>query len=171
MTIIVEFRTFLNLFDFQKFHIGRNARMLASQSVHRTIATEELPNICLFYRALFEVILKRSGQTKHLPYAQVGKIKKYENFADYARKCLKRIDVDMHLDDNDLNAVFIEFDYQRQLLNLFYLIRMTLAPVLETVILLDRLLYLKENCIERSYIVKLFDSIVSPRCYGIVALK
>lgn len=77
----------------------------------------------------------------------------------------------MDLDENDLNAVLSEFDYQRQLLNLFYLTRMTLAPVLETVILLDRLLYLKENGIERSYIVKLFDSVVSPRCYGIVALK
>lgn len=143
--------------------------MLASQSVYRTIYAKELPNLCLFYRSLFEVLI--CGKIQDQKYAQVGKIKKIKNFPDYFRKCLKRIDIEMDIDDNDLNILYNKYDYERQLLNLFYLIRMTLAPVIETIILLDRLLYLKENSIDKSYIVKLFDSVVSPRCYGLVALK
>lgn len=143
--------------------------MLASQSVCRTIYSKELPNICLFYRSLFEVLV--SDKLQDQKYAQVGKIKKVENFPDYFRKCIKRIDIKMDIDDNELNLLLAKYDYERQLLNLFYLIRMTLAPVIETVILIDRFLYLKENSIDKSFVVKLFDSVVSPRCYGIVALK
>lgn len=153
----------------QKFHLGRNARMLASQSIYRTINAKELPNVCLFYRALFEMII--SDKLIDQPYAQVGKIKKFENFPDYIQKCAKRIDIELDLNENDLNLLYGKYNYDRQLLNLFYLIRMTLAPIIETIIILDRLLYLKENSIEKSFIVKLFDSVVSPRCYGIVAMK
>jgi len=38
-------------------------------------------------------------------------------------------------------------------------------------ILLDRLLYLKELGYERSYLIDLFDPVISPRHFAIVSIK
>lgn len=53
----------------------------------------------------------------------------------------------------------------------FYQFRALFSLLIESIILTDRLLFLKENKIENSSIVKLFDSTVSPRSYAIVAIK
>uniref|UniRef100_A0A0E9SKU8 Uncharacterized protein n=1 Tax=Anguilla anguilla TaxID=7936 RepID=A0A0E9SKU8_ANGAN len=54
----------------------------------------------------------------------------------------------------------------------FNMLKVSLAPCIEALILLDRLCYLKEQentCF--SAVVPLFDPLMSPRCYGILALK
>jgi hypothetical protein len=57
-------------------------------------------------------------------------------------------------------------------LNCFYQLRALLAPVVESVILLDRLLFMLEHPDTRSAsLVKLFDPVTSPRCYALVATK
>ncbi|KOB76262.1 Uncharacterized protein OBRU01_05389 [Operophtera brumata] len=60
-----------------------------------------------------------------------------------------------------------EFHWKR--LVLFYLVKLCLAQVVESVILLDRIVYLYENDFNNVYLVKLFDPVLSPRCHSIVA--
>jgi len=57
-------------------------------------------------------------------------------------------------------------------LNCFYQLRALLAPVVESVVLLDRLLFIREQPdTESARLVKLFDPVTSPRCYALVATK
>lgn len=145
--------------------------MLASQSLSRTIAGNELPNQKLFYRSLLEMLIVRQN-IKLKNSIQVGRMKKCNNFVDYIKQCTKRTNLSLdNTSENELHDLFEARQHDGDLLNLFYLIRMTFAPILETIILLDRLLYLKEQGINQSFIVKLFDPVVSPRCYAIVAIK
>lgn len=156
----------------QEFSLGRNARMLASQSIERTIANrsmEPLSKKSLFYRAVLEIILQKYRTDDKS--VQCGKIKKFQTFSDYVRQCLQRTNLTLNMNDAQLEEFLINHDHHEQYLNLFYLIRMTFAPVLESIILLDRLLFLHEKRIRNVFLVKMFESIVSPRCYGIVALK
>lgn len=145
--------------------------MLGAQSIHRTRSNKDLPNATLFYRAMFETLVaKRHPDSKNC--IQVGRIKNATNFIDYVRMCSKRTQLNLDaVSDAELVALEEAFEHQRLQLNLFYLLRMTFAPVIETLILLDRLLYLRENGISNSFLVKLFDPIVSPRCFGVVAVK
>lgn len=62
-------------------------------------------------------------------------------------------------------------DCQWKKMVLFYLIRLCLAQVIESLILLDRLLFLRENGYNNVFLVKLFDPVLSPRCHCIVAVK
>ena len=50
-------------------------------------------------------------------------------------------------------------------------LRLMLAPLWEAVVLLDRLLYLREHGYAESALVPLFDPTLSPRSYGLVVLK
>ena len=153
----------------QTIKMGRNARMLAAQSIHRTVANRDISVKSLYYRALLEMIIMEKFPNLQ-NCVQVGKIKKHNNFQDYLQKCDDKLKI-------GLDQLWCHVNYEQiyakdeQFLKLFYLIRMNFAPVLETLILLDRLLYLKENNFEKSFILGLFDPVVSPRCYGIVSIR
>ncbi|XP_071622062.1 probable methyltransferase-like protein 25 isoform X2 [Heliangelus exortis] len=127
---------------------GRNARMSACLALERVAVGQMLPTESLFYRAVLQVIIEEIyGVTKSDQH--VGKtFSKSSSFVDYARKSLKKLE----LDDSKLKVV--------------------LAPCIEALILLDRLCYLKEqDNIAWSGLVKLFDPVKSPRCYAVIALK
>lgn len=150
--------------------IGRNARMIANQSVDRILNKETLPNVTISYRALLQVILEK--YCKQLPNKTVGKFRKTpKNFLDYCRIAINRLEADIDITDEEIQNLYIEHSQQLNELNVFYLLRCKLSPVIESLILLDRLLYLQEQGYINSYIVQLFNPVVSPRCYGIVALK
>lgn len=154
----------------QQFSLGRNARMLAAQSLDRTVATADLPNVSLFYRALLEtLIVQHNAELKNC--VQVGRTKKVTTFSEYVTKCAKKTSLNMDMVNEDLEALLRQHEHDRKRMDLFYLIRMTFAPILESTILLDRLLYLKEMGMENAFLVNLFDPVVSPRCYAIVAVK
>nr|XP_047127118.1 probable methyltransferase-like protein 25 isoform X2 [Hydra vulgaris] len=53
----------------------------------------------------------------------------------------------------------------------YHMVRMQLAPSIEKLILLDRLLYLIEKGFTKSGIVRLFSPVISPRCYAIISLR
>ncbi|XP_001809803.1 probable methyltransferase-like protein 25 [Tribolium castaneum] len=152
------------------FVLGRSARMIANQSVERVLQEGELPNITIFYRAILQVLLEEF--CTDLPTKHVGKFRKVPvNFLDYVRLALKRIDVTLDLTDNEVGAIFSRYEKRLNELNVFYLLRCKLSPVVESLILLDRLLFLQEQGFENSFLVQFFDPVVSPRCYGIVAVK
>lgn len=157
------------------YALGRNARMLAVQPFHRVIEEMELPHDNLFYRALLEVlIVKYHPQYKNAIH--VGRIKKCHTFVEYVRKCSKRIDLLNfdHLTDDEINETYNNYVHHSDYQNIFYMIRLSLAPIIEAIILLDRFLYLKEQNENEKVsvcLVKFFNPILSPRCYGIVAIK
>lgn len=150
------------------FYLGRNARNLAAESIERSAFNRENPNDKLGYRAMLEIVLL---QLEADVSKQVGKLK-CSDFVDYARKALRRLDVDgSGISEEFLKDLESKFHVELEQLKVFYLYRMTYAPILEGVILLDRLLFLKESGYENSFLVKLFDPVVSPRCYSILAFK
>lgn len=161
----------------QRCAIGRNARMLASQSLDRTVDARELPGRSLFYRALLEVLIaERRPELRNC--VQVGRMKGVDAlpFGAYVARCAKRLGADaLPVDVAEVErreaALMVEYALEQRRMELFYLVRQTFAPVLETVILLDRLLYLRECGVSEAYLVQLFDPVVSPRSVAVVALK
>lgn len=153
----------------RKFRLGRFARMLACQSIDRILHKKELPSKTLFYRAILQVFMRNHqlNATKH-----VGRFRKEpENFENYAYEALKYLGFNNFANSEQLVELYVTFEKRHSELNVFYLMRCLLAPVIESVLLLDRLLFLYENGHEHAFLVKLFDPVISPRCYGIVALK
>ncbi|XP_019866285.2 probable methyltransferase-like protein 25 [Aethina tumida] len=154
----------------KRFKLGRNARMVAAQSVDRIFYYKELPSSSIFYRALLEIMMK----TMHpnIKLKDVGRFRKPAvDFLDYYKKALKRLNLEIDMEDKVINDFFDTHKHRVHELNVFYLIRCMLAPVIENLILLDRLLYLLESGHSKSFLVQLFDPVVSPRCYGIIAIK
>lgn len=157
-----------------KTQLGRNARMLACQSVHRIIDRKELPSDHLFFRALLELLIKRK-RPEYLDHIEVGRMKQCPTFVEYVRKATKRNPVlDFHgISDDELNELHEEFRNDERFLDVYHLMRVSVAAIVENIIMLDRFLYLKEQETndDRSYLVRFFDPVISPRCYGLVAMK
>uniref|UniRef100_A0A1Q3FJP5 Putative rrna adenine n-6-methyltransferase n=1 Tax=Culex tarsalis TaxID=7177 RepID=A0A1Q3FJP5_CULTA len=153
------------------FSLGRNARNLAAESIERSAWNRENPSDKLGYRAMLQIVLKELGVAR--VDRQVGKLK-CDGFVDYVRKALKRLGVadgGELVTEQYLEGLEKKYEVELEQLKVFYLYRMTYAPIVEGLILLDRLMFLKECGYENSYLVKLFDPVVSPRCYSIVAFK
>lgn len=145
--------------------------MLASQSIHRTKSQKDLPQSTLFYRAMLETLIAKRYPS-YENSIQVGRSKNTKDFIEYVRSVRSKTDINFDsISDEELITLEESFEEHRLQINLFYLLRMTFAPVIETLILLDRLLYLREQKISNSFLVKLFDPIVSPRCFAVVAVK
>uniref|UniRef100_A0A182K196 Methyltranfer_dom domain-containing protein n=1 Tax=Anopheles christyi TaxID=43041 RepID=A0A182K196_9DIPT len=153
----------------RQFFLGRNARNLASESIERACTNRENPNDKLGYRALLQVVMLEFGEKKS---HQVGRFK-CNGFVNYVHKSVRRLALEERVTITDESLRELEERYKVELeqLKVFYLIRQQFAPVVETLILLDRLLYLRECGYDRSFLVKLFEPVVSPRCYALIALK
>ncbi|KAB0377700.1 hypothetical protein FD755_009278 [Muntiacus reevesi] len=104
----------------------------------------------------------------------VGKIySKSSSFPDYVRKSLKKLGLDeSKLPEKIIMDYYEKYKPRMNELEAFNMLKVVLAPCIETLILLDRLCYLKEqDDIMWSALVRLFDPVKSPRCYAIIALK
>lgn len=94
-------------------------------------------------------------------------------FEEYARSALERLNLPP-APASMLKSVWIEVAPHQDLVGPFYALRAVLAPVIESYILLDRLLYLKEQAevfggSMTAELVPLFDPAISPRNMAIVA--
>ncbi|XP_055972353.1 probable methyltransferase-like protein 25 isoform X2 [Sorex fumeus] len=157
----------------EKWCCGRNARMSACLALERVAVGQGLPTESLFYRAVLQDIIKDCyGITKCDRH--VGKIySKSSSFPDYVRKSLKKLGLDeSKLPEKIIMNYYEKYKPRMNELEAFNMLKVVLAPCIETLILLDRLCYLKEQeDIAWSALVKLFDPVKSPRCYAVVALK
>uniref|UniRef100_A0A8C3WNU8 Methyltransferase like 25 n=1 Tax=Catagonus wagneri TaxID=51154 RepID=A0A8C3WNU8_9CETA len=157
----------------EKWCCGRNARMSACLALERIAVGQGLPTESLFYRAVLQDIIKDCyGITKCDRH--VGKIySKSSSFLDYVRKSLKKLGLDeSKLPEKVIMDYYEKYKPRMNELEAFNMLKVVLAPCIETLILLDRLCYLKEqDDIAWSALVKLFDPVKSPRCYAIIALK
>ncbi|XP_059045111.1 probable methyltransferase-like protein 25 [Achroia grisella] len=159
----------------RNYNLGRNARMLAAQSIDRVVYQRQLPSKSLLYRALLEVVIKKYLPNVPLPDGKLKRItpNKYNDFREYIKIAdsvlkIKLFDIlpECHLTDIEENL-----DSLWEKVVLFYLLRLCLAQVIESVILLDRILYLYESGFDKVFLVKLFDPVLSPRCHSIVAVR
>ena len=94
-------------------------------------------------------------------------------FEDYVKKAFKKLDIQLCMTDDEIRDIYLEFGSRhRNDLNSFYQLRTLFGPLIEGLILLDRTVYLLEQPeVSEACLVTLFDAVVSPRCYGIIAMK
>ncbi|XP_048214645.1 probable methyltransferase-like protein 25 isoform X2 [Perognathus longimembris pacificus] len=157
----------------ERWCCGRNARMSACLALERVAVGQGLPTESLFYRAVLQDIIKDCfGITKCDQH--IGKIySKCSSFLDYVRKSLRKLGLDeSKLPEKIIMEYYDKYKPRMNELEAFNMLKVVLAPCIETLFLLDRLCYLKEQeDIAWSTLVKLFDPVTSPRCYAVIALK
>uniref|UniRef100_A0A3Q0R7T3 Methyltransferase like 25 n=1 Tax=Amphilophus citrinellus TaxID=61819 RepID=A0A3Q0R7T3_AMPCI len=147
----------------QSCFCSRNARMSAC-----LIQMESL-----FYRAVLHVIL-RDHYSSYKSEKRVGNVySKAKSFVDYVRRALRRLELDeSKLSDSDIQDYHNTYRVRMDEMHAFNMLKVTLAPCIEGLILLDRLCYLKEQeDVSFSALVQLFDPLLSPRCYAVIGLK
>lgn len=120
------------------------------------------------YRALLETFIRDTKPD--LRRAGIQTIKKAHllPFTEYARLGLVRVGLppDLPLDPERVEALL----EQQGRVVVYFSLSLLLAPVVESLVLLDRIIYLQENGVE-SRLVPLFDPNFSPRNFVLVAVK
>lgn len=157
-----------------KFPLSRNARMLAAYSVDRVFCNPDLSNVMkIFYRALLEKLL---GETHpEVKISNLGPIKA-TSFAEYVlnvQQMRPELFQERTIDGSVAAEYFKEHEERWKEMIVFYLFRMSFAPVIEAVLVLDKIMYLLEGArqVNELKLIKLFDPVVSPRCFLIQANK
>uniref|UniRef100_A0A915KDH2 Methyltransferase domain-containing protein n=1 Tax=Romanomermis culicivorax TaxID=13658 RepID=A0A915KDH2_ROMCU len=135
----------------------------------------EMPNISLHWRALFQQILVDKLGANGATYDfKVGPIaKRCENFDQYCIKCIEKLKLSFELTDKEINQYERNFEDFKRKMNIFFQFRCFFAPIIESIVLLDKLCYLVEKMpvVRKAKIVQIFNPEKSPRCYAIVAHK
>ncbi len=122
-------------------------------------------------RALLEWIIQNKGRSD-LRHACLKAVKRSHelDFRDYVRKATQNLD-GLTITDEDLEAAEVDSklsDWWSVVS--FYSLRLLLAPLIETVLLLDRCLYLQEQGFD-SVICPIFNPRLSPRNFAILSHK
>ncbi|MCD9638614.1 hypothetical protein HAX54_022700 [Datura stramonium] len=98
-------------------------------------------------------------------------VDRYSLFVKFCESGLGRLNL-AHLEDTAYSAVWSKSESYAELIGPYWSLRAALGPVLETLILLDRLLLLQEygNDLEAS-LLPIFKPVLSPRNIAIIAKK
>ncbi|XP_052695426.1 methyltransferase-like protein 25B [Crassostrea angulata] len=122
------------------------------------------------YRAALQWVVLQL-QSDFVTGAQKLSIRKAENlsFPQYASQGLKRLGFSSEIPDDILEGASCFLEQWRQVV-IFYSLRLSVSPVVESLILLDRQLYLYEQDVS-SYLVPIFDPMTSPRNFVLLARK
>ncbi|XP_072050688.1 methyltransferase-like protein 25B [Amphiura filiformis] len=159
--------------DFEPLELGCH-----SFDVYHNRLKENDPNLIIQgYRALLEILIQKQCPSliqKHaglrLIKRALGKIKKGHEipFEDYAAAALKKLNLE---DDHEASCELCD-SLLPQWCNLitFNCVRQLLGPVVEALVLVDRMLFLLEQGID-SRLVPIFDPRVSPRNFVLLATK
>jgi len=126
------------------------------------------------YRALLEKLLRgRNENLRHCILKSVARAHEM-SFSAYVNKATSNLVLNGSLScftEEELSGPNISAQLQQWWeVVTFYTLRLAMAPVIETVILLDRSLFLYEKSRD-SIIIPLFDPVMSPRNQVIVAVK
>lgn len=80
---------------------------------------------------------------------------------------------ELEFDFEELRQLWREHSQANSMLKtaIVLLLQFRLQPVLENLILLDRIVYLNEKGLTDCRVKKIFDDQISPRCYALVAVK
>uniref|UniRef100_A0A5B7C019 Uncharacterized protein n=1 Tax=Davidia involucrata TaxID=16924 RepID=A0A5B7C019_DAVIN len=98
-------------------------------------------------------------------------VDKYSLFEKFSRSGLCRLGLH-HLQDINFAGLWKETEPFAELIGPYWSLRAALGPVLETILLLDRLLFLQEqgNSLE-AVMIPIFDPTLSPRNVALIAKK
>uniref|UniRef100_A0A8C1Y500 Ribosomal RNA adenine dimethylase domain containing 1 n=1 Tax=Cyprinus carpio TaxID=7962 RepID=A0A8C1Y500_CYPCA len=120
------------------------------------------------YRAILESIIRAERPDMRRPGVQTVKKAYALSFSEYARLALPRVGLpaDLPLDPVRVDAMLA---HQGKVVAYFSLV-LLLAPVVETLVLLDRMIFLQEKGFQ-SKLIPLFDAAFSPRNLVLVAVK
>lgn len=161
------------------FQLTAGALKLACEAVCRLAeCTEEDYTYSMkshFYRTVLETWLVKNNPNGHSCNIRGLPRKKAFTFSNYAQLAVKRITKDeSNLDPvnslNELEQLYEEVKGFYKHVNATLMLRSVMSPVLESFILLDRFLYLKEHQAV-PYLAPLFDESLSPRNLAIIAFK
>ncbi|CAJ1958009.1 unnamed protein product [Sphenostylis stenocarpa] len=96
---------------------------------------------------------------------------KFSHFENFCESGLSRLGI-KHSDDINLQGIWKEAEPFADLVGPYWSLRAALGPLLETLILLDRLLFLQEqgSALE-ACLLPIFDANISPRNVAIIAKK
>ncbi|KOC59174.1 Uncharacterized protein C12orf26 [Habropoda laboriosa] len=148
---------------------SKNARMLAQQSVERS-RRNKFVSSSLFYRAILQVVLHSLG----IYNARVGRGGPLHDFPSYAEWAFSRIGIELEKipSREKLSNTFQFYAHLKEKFYIFQMVRVQVGLVLEAAIMLDRILFLqRSNQCSKLAILRLFDPMLSPRRYGIIAVK
>ncbi|NXJ03049.1 RRNAD protein, partial [Psophia crepitans] len=121
------------------------------------------------YRAVLETLIRAADPSKKHPGVQTVKKAHALSFPQYARLGLPRVGLDPASVALDSDAVGAMLEQHHKVVA-FFSLTLLLAPLVETLILLDRLLYLREQGFQCA-LVPLFDPRFSPRNLVLVAAR
>ncbi|XP_034019602.1 methyltransferase-like protein 25 [Thalassophryne amazonica] len=157
----------------QSWFCSRNARMSACLALERVSLGQGIQMESLFYRAVLHVIL-RDHYSSFKSEKRVGNVySKAKSFVDYVQRALRKLDLDeFKLSESVIQGYHDTYRPRMGEMQAFNMLKVTLAPCIEGLILLDRLCYLKEQeNVAFSALVQLFDPLLSPRCYAVIGVK
>ncbi|KAF3333688.1 protein RRNAD1 isoform X1 [Carex littledalei] len=98
--------------------------------------------------------------------------KNYAHFKEFCYSGLLRLGCGSHLRENDLLEVWKEVQSFTEMIGPFWSLRVALGQLIETYILLDRLLFLQEqDDLIEAFLLPLFDPVLSPRNVAVIAMK
>ncbi|XP_076466719.1 putative methyltransferase-like protein 25 [Babylonia areolata] len=159
----------------RKMAIGRTALNIASLALPRMAqSAEELQGKTYYPRALLQAFIH--SKLGHIPQ-DLKKLRKLAKQAsgpvDYVRRAIQKLNIPgCQATEEEIDQFHAQHRHMEQKMAAFFQLRAVLAPVVETVVLLDRMLYLMEqDCVENAFLVRLFDPVASPRCHAIIAFK
>ncbi|CAJ1063097.1 protein RRNAD1 [Xyrichtys novacula] len=120
------------------------------------------------YRAMLETFIRDTRPDLRRAGIQTIKKAHFLRFTEYARLGLARVGLPpgLPLDPDRVEAML----QQQGRVVVYFSLSLLLAPVVETLVLLDRMIYLQENGVD-SQLVPLFNPNFSPRNFVLVALK
>ncbi|XP_043247916.1 methyltransferase-like protein 25 [Colletes gigas] len=153
----------------KRINFSKNARMLAQQSIERSTENKFVSS-SLFYRAVLQVILHSIG----IYNARVGRRGPSHDFVSYAQWAFSRIGVESGKIPSleKLENTYQFYVHLTKRFCTFQMLRVHMGLVLEAAIMLDRIIFLqKSNQCSKVAILRLFDPVLSPRHYGIIAIK
>ena len=166
------------------FKLGPTARMLSCQAPARWVDQQEETLMAYehhFFRALLQFIMVEKGLTDASVAPIVGRLNKKRDFTSfpvYIKAALKRLKLpEDTITSEEAEAYYQEYKEKQidKQITILWTLRVLLGPILESIILVDRYLYLSET-IEDSptkgvWLWPLFDPVTSPRNIVIAATK
>ncbi|KAL1556087.1 putative methyltransferase-like protein 25 isoform X1 [Salvia divinorum] len=99
-------------------------------------------------------------------------VDRYSMFVKFCKSGLDRLELN-DSQDIEYSSVWKETEEFSELIGPYWTLRAALGPILETLLLLDRLLYLQEqsNVLSEAVMVPLFDPVLSPRNVALIGIK
>jgi len=162
------------------FNLGSTLRMLACQAPGRWKSQREATLVSFkhnFYRAMLQKMMVDRGLASVEKPPVVGRMnnkRDFTSFPVYVAAALRRFKMSGAISDDEA----VEFEtharaqrFDRQIMVLWTL-RILLSPIIESIILVDRWLYLKDTVPGANiWMWPLFDKVASPRNVVIAGLK